>query len=58
MIQRPAVEPVRSDGDFFEGLKIYEPDVAAFRKHVQEKYLASDLAASWPEGMVDKINAL
>jgi TRAP-type C4-dicarboxylate transport system substrate-binding protein len=40
------------------GLKIYEPDVAAFRKHVQEKYLASDLAASWPEGMVDKINAL
>ncbi|NGO50757.1 TRAP transporter substrate-binding protein DctP [Allomesorhizobium camelthorni] len=40
------------------GLKIYEPDVAAFRKHAQEKYLASDLAASWPEGMVDKINAL
>jgi TRAP-type C4-dicarboxylate transport system substrate-binding protein len=40
------------------GLKIYEPDVAAFRSHVQEKYLASDLAKSWPEGMVDKINAL
>jgi TRAP-type transport system periplasmic protein len=40
------------------GLKIYEPDVAAFRKHVQEKYLASDLAKDWPQGMVDKINAL
>ena len=40
------------------GLKIYEPDQDAFRSHVQEKYLASDLAKSWPEGMVDKINAL
>lgn len=41
-----------------KGLKIYEPDVAAFRKHVQEKYLASDLAKDWPAGMVEKINAL
>ena len=41
-----------------KGLKIYEPDVAAFRKHVQEQYLASDLAKDWPAGMVDKINAL
>jgi len=40
------------------GLKIYEPDVAAFRKHVQDQYLASDLAKDWPAGMVDKINAL
>ncbi|MEO3388690.1 TRAP transporter substrate-binding protein DctP [Mesorhizobium sp. CAU 1741] len=40
------------------GLKIYEPDLDAFRSHVQEQYLASDLAKSWPEGMVDKINAL
>lgn len=40
------------------GLKIYEPDQAAFRDHVQKQYLASDLAKSWPEGMVDKINAL
>ena len=32
--------------------------VAAFRKHVQEQYLASDLAKDWPEGMVDKINAM
>ena len=41
-----------------KGLKIYEPDVAAFRKHVQEQYLASDLAKAWPPGMVEKINAL
>ncbi len=41
-----------------KGLKVYEPDQAAFRKHVQAKYLASDLAKHWPDGMVDKINAL
>ena len=46
--------------EFFKskGLKIYEPDVDAFRKHAQEKYLASDLAKDWPEGMVEQINAL
>ena len=41
-----------------KGLKIYEPDVAAFRKHVQDQYLSSDLAKAWPAGMVDKINAM
>ncbi|HEX6957909.1 MAG TPA: TRAP transporter substrate-binding protein DctP [Ferrovibrio sp.] len=41
-----------------KGLKIYEPDQAAFRKYAQEKYLKSDLAKDWPKGMVDKINAL
>ncbi len=40
------------------GLKVYEPDLDAFRKHVQEQYLASDLAKDWPAGMVDKINAM
>lgn len=46
--------------DFFrsKGLQIYEPDQAAFRRHAQAKYLASDLAKSWPPGMVDRINAL
>jgi len=46
--------------EFFKGkgLKLYEPDIAAFRKFAQEKYLASDLAKDWPAGMVDKINAL
>lgn len=45
---------------FFEekGLTITTPDVDAFRSHVQEFYLTSDRAASWPEGWVDKINAL
>ena len=41
-----------------KGLKIYTPDVEAFRAHVQKIYLESELAKSWPEGMVDKINAL
>ena len=41
-----------------KGLKLYEPDVAAFRKFAQEKYLASDLAKDWPAEIVDKINAL
>jgi TRAP-type C4-dicarboxylate transport system substrate-binding protein len=40
------------------GLEIYEPDVEAFRTHVQQAYLESELAQSWPEGMVDRINAL
>lgn len=41
-----------------QGLKVYTPDVEAFRTHVQQKYLESDLAKDWPEGMVDKVNAL
>ena len=41
-----------------KGLAIYEPDQAAFRKYAQAKYLASELAKSWPPGMVEKINAL
>lgn len=40
-----------------KGLKVYEPDLDAFRSTVQAAYLASDFAKDWPEGMVDKINA-
>lgn len=40
------------------GLNIYEPDIAAFRTHAQQMYLDSDLAKDWPEGVVDRINAL
>jgi TRAP-type C4-dicarboxylate transport system substrate-binding protein len=40
------------------GLKIYEPDVAAFREHAQKMYLESDLAKSWPEGLLEQINGL
>ncbi|MCA0425301.1 MAG: TRAP transporter substrate-binding protein DctP [Proteobacteria bacterium] len=41
-----------------KGLKVYEPDVNAFRTHVQKEYLASKFAKDWPAGMVDKINAI
>lgn len=41
-----------------KGLKVYEPDIAAFRKYAQEKYQASDLAKEWPAGMAEKIAAL
>ncbi len=41
-----------------KGLEIYTPDVEAFRAHVQKVYLESDLAQAWPEGMVERINAL
>ncbi len=41
-----------------KGLKIYTPEVAAFRDYAQKMYLESDLAKSWPEGMLDKINGL
>ena len=41
-----------------KGLQVYVPDTAAFRKFAQDKYLKSDLAKSWPAGVVDKINAL
>jgi TRAP-type C4-dicarboxylate transport system substrate-binding protein len=40
------------------GLKIYEPDVEAFRANAQQMYLDSELAASWPEGVLDQIGAL
>jgi TRAP-type C4-dicarboxylate transport system substrate-binding protein len=40
------------------GLDIYEPDLEAFRTFAQQKYLESDLAKDWPEGVVDRINAL
>ncbi|MGX5847361.1 sialic acid TRAP transporter substrate-binding protein SiaP [Mesorhizobium sp. PL10] len=41
-----------------KGLKVYAPDLEAFRSHVQKAYLESQFAKDWPEGMVDKINAL
>ena len=41
-----------------QGLKVYTPDVDAFRKHAQQMYLESDFAKDWPAGMLDKLNAL
>lgn len=41
-----------------KGLSVYEPDVAAFRDAVQSAYLNSEFAATWPEGVLEQINAL
>jgi TRAP-type C4-dicarboxylate transport system substrate-binding protein len=41
-----------------KGLKVYAPDVDAFRKKVQADYLASKFAKDWPAGMVEKVNAV
>lgn len=41
-----------------QGLRVYEPDRDAFRAYAQARYLESEFAASWPEGMLEAINAL
>ncbi len=41
-----------------KGLKVYEPNLDAFRSQVQKMYLESDISKSWPKGLVEKINAL
>ncbi|MGH1478665.1 MAG: TRAP transporter substrate-binding protein DctP [Geminicoccales bacterium] len=41
-----------------EGMEIYEPDLNAFREHVQAQYVDTEFSASWPDGVLDKINAL
>jgi TRAP-type C4-dicarboxylate transport system substrate-binding protein len=56
-------EHLRKEGELAEffktqGLEVYAPDVKAFRDFAQKRYLASDLAKSWPAGMLDKINAI
>lgn len=41
-----------------QGVEIYTPNLKAFREHVQAQYVGSEVAASWPEGVLDRINAL
>ena len=41
-----------------QGLDVYTPDLAAFRKHVLDVYSKSKFAADWPAGMLDRINKL
>jgi tripartite ATP-independent transporter DctP family solute receptor len=41
-----------------KGMTVTTPDLNAFRDHVLAAYLDSDFSATWPEGMVDRINAL
>ena len=45
--------------DFFkqQGMTVTTPDVDAFRKSVQAAYAASDMAKTWPAGLLDRINA-
>jgi tripartite ATP-independent transporter DctP family solute receptor len=45
--------------DFFkqQGLTVTVPDVEAFRKHVQQTYATSEMAKTWPKGMLERINA-
>ncbi len=46
--------------EFFkqQGLQVSNPDLAAFRSAVQAAYAASDIAKSWPRGLLDRINAV
>ncbi|MFK8083058.1 MAG: sialic acid TRAP transporter substrate-binding protein SiaP [Granulosicoccus sp.] len=46
--------------DYFvaEGLDVYEPDVDAFRSRAQAMYLESDFSRNWPDGMLERINAI
>ena len=39
-----------------QGLEVYTPNVAAFRKRVQEAYLKSPFSKDWPAGVVDRVN--
>ncbi|OJF99543.1 TRAP transporter substrate-binding protein DctP [Pararhizobium antarcticum] len=39
-------------------LEVYEPDLNAFRTHVQAQYIGSEFAKAWPDGALEKINAL
>ncbi len=41
-----------------QGVELYEPDLAAFREHVQGQYIGSEFAADWPEGLLEQINSL
>ncbi len=45
--------------DYFksQGLRVTTPDLAAFRKAVQARYLQSDYARVWPKGLLERINA-
>jgi tripartite ATP-independent transporter DctP family solute receptor len=62
-IQWSADEHLKQEAELVEflkkqGLQINTPDVKAFRDHAQKMYLESDLAKSWPKGLIEKINAL
>jgi TRAP-type C4-dicarboxylate transport system substrate-binding protein len=41
-----------------QGGEIYTPDLKAFREHVQAQYVGSEVAKTWPAGVLEQINAL
>ena len=41
-----------------QGVEVYTPDVEAFRSHVQAVYADSDYVNDFPEGVLERINAL
>lgn len=41
-----------------QGVDVYTPDVEAFRSHVQAVYAESDYVNDFPEGVLERINAL
>jgi tripartite ATP-independent transporter DctP family solute receptor len=41
-----------------QGLRITTPDVAAFKQQVTQRYKSSDLAATWPPGLLARIEAV
>lgn len=41
-----------------QGLQVTTPDVAAFRQQVQAVYTSSDMAKTWPEGWLDRIQSV
>ena len=41
-----------------QGLRITTPNVAAFRQQVTQRYTTSDLAATWPTGLLARIEAV
>jgi TRAP-type C4-dicarboxylate transport system substrate-binding protein len=41
-----------------QGIDIYTPDLAAFQAHALEMYMNSDYSAAWPEGLVERVNAV
>jgi len=41
-----------------DGMTVTTPDVAPFRAHMRQKYLASKFAQAWPAGLYDQIAAM
>lgn len=41
-----------------QGLQVSTPDVAAFRQRVQAVYTDSEMAKTWPEGLIDRIQSV